>query len=156
MIELNNYDNDYDHEWHIASECEQIHVVSEYFATEGCCDQLTIMGGHGMVTDVSPTMGYWAFSGEDVVDIIVDGSGFMAVFSSDGSITSTGFRIHWSCYVGTIHQTGTYGVIELGEYDNDHDVEWHIDSDCAAVHLVSTHFEIGCCNSDPLISREFL
>ena len=92
MIQLYNYDNDYNHEWHIFSECDQIHVVSESFETEGCCDHLTIAGVE--------------YNGNDVINTVIDSDRFVAVFTSDGSITSTGFVIHWSCHFSTIHQTG--------------------------------------------------
>mgnify|MGYP000472821310 CR=1 FL=1 len=38
-------------------------------------------------------------------------------------------------------QVGRNGVIELHDYENDHDMRWIVDSDCEAVHIQSVFFD---------------
>jgi len=54
------------------------------FATEGQFDHVTIDGQE--------------YSGIAEIDQIIDGS-FSVAFSSDGSITSSGFVLEWECFV---------------------------------------------------------
>ena len=87
VIELGEYDNDQRHDWHVDSDCSSIHLVSTHFDIEGCCDLLTIAG--------------LEFSGSPVINRVIEGSSFVATFTSDGSVTRSGFTILWSCYVPT-------------------------------------------------------
>ena len=88
IIELLEYENDHNQEWRVESECDQVHIVSNLFHTEGVFDHVTIEGVE--------------YSGEFVeIDQIV-GTAFSVVFSSDGSITHTGFSLAWSCHVPII------------------------------------------------------
>ena len=82
IIELHNYENDHDHEWEVKSECEKVRIVSITFDTEGGFDHVTI--------------GDQKYSGCMNIDQVVDGT-FTVGFSSDGSITKSGFVLGWTC-----------------------------------------------------------
>ena len=100
VIELNNYENDHDQVWVVHSECESVHITSTQFATEGCCDHLTIDDE--------------LYSGTGEISQIV-GSSFTVSFSSDYSVTNTGFTLLWSCYddvsITTTESTATTTII---------------------------------------------
>lgn len=83
-IELHEYENDHDQEWHVESECAQVHILSTHFDTEGGFDHVTIEGVE--------------YSGIAEVDQLV-GPKFTVVFASDGSVTKSGFSISWACNV---------------------------------------------------------
>ena len=74
------------------------------------------------------------------INTCIDGSSFNAAFTSNENFTFASFVIHWSCY--SFRQTGSEGTLFLGKYRNNDHIEWHVDSDCTAIHLVSTHFDI--------------
>ena len=97
MIALQNYQNDHDQIWYVNSDCEHgVRIISESFSTEGCCDYVTIDGTE--------------YSGSGVaVDQLVDNY-FNVSFSSDGSITGSGFVLIWMCdgeYGSGDYTTGT-------------------------------------------------
>ena len=130
-IELNDsrYRANYVHVWDINSDCDQIEILSELFQTEACCDVLNIAETN--------------YSGRSVIDTLVDGPKFQAIFSSNEDISSSRFIINWSCY--SYNQTGEEGILMVDQYEhknNDkHDIEWNVHSNCPAVHLVSSYFE---------------
>lgn len=121
---INNINNNYAYAWSINSECDQIYIKSESFEAESPFDQLNIAGKK--------------YSGSAIINTVIDGSTFSAVLSSENNVTSAEFVINWSCQ--TYNQTGSEGILWLGLYDDNEEIEWNIDSDCYAIHLVSTHF----------------
>ena len=129
-IELGHYDNNHDITWTVESDCLYgVHVFSTYFDTESSYDEVTI--------------GENVFSGSGVeFELAMPGS-FDVSFTSDGSITATGFNIQWECIVPL-----TSGVIELVAPGNDHDESWNVASDCShGVHIISESFSTeGCCD----------
>ena len=40
-----------------------------------------------------------------------------------------------------LNSDGTGGIIALHEYENNHDQEWTVESECDRVRIVSTHFD---------------
>ena len=129
-IELGHYDNNHDITWTVESDCTGgVHVYSTYFNTESVYDQVTIGGN--------------SYSGADVVIDLEMPNSFIVSFTSDESITDTGFNINWECIPSL-----TEGIIELYSPGNDHDQDWHIESACASgVHIISESFETeGCCD----------
>ena len=67
----------------MASDCEQVSIVSTHFETENGYDYLTIDGV--------------SYSGDAVINQVV-GAEFTVHFESDYSVTDTGFTLEWSCY----------------------------------------------------------
>ena len=122
---MNNYPDNYEQGWSIKSECDNIHVISEIFQTQSCC-------AHMKIAEVK-------YTGNDAINTVIDSSSFVAVFSSDGIETLSEFVIHWSCYV--YNQTGSEGILWLGEYGNNEEIIWNINSECSSIHLQSTHFD---------------
>ena len=99
---------------------------SDSLEAETCCDHLYVAGIE--------------YSGSAVINTVLDGSTFFVVFSANESVTA-GFIIYWSCY--SYFQTGIEGKLLLVIYDTLYEViEWSINSNCSAIHLVSTHFDI--------------
>ena len=131
VIQLSEYENNHDITWTIDSVCYDIHIFSTSFDTESTYDEVTI--------------GDSTFSGSDVeVDLIMPGT-FDVRFTSDGSVTQTGFVLFWSC---RRVESGTFGVIELLAPGNDHDQDWNVASECSSgVHIISDLFSTdGCCD----------
>lgn len=125
---MNNYTNQYEYAWFIESDCDNIHVKSNLFQTEACCYYLKIA--------------QIEYNGDAELNTVIEGSSFLAKFSSDENFVSVDFHIYWSCYYSVYNQTGSEGILWIGNYDNEEEIEWIIDSDCSSIHLMSTHFDI--------------
>ena len=119
---LNTYINRYStYAWDIQSDCRQIHVSSESLQGDTCA-HLNIAGIE--------------YTGDAVINTVIEQAKFSVMFSDEYSFAE--IEIHWFC---RFNQTGSVGVLWLGSYDNNEDIEWKIESDCSAIHLVSTHFD---------------
>ena len=128
IITPNNPTRDNEHAWIIESECDQIHVKSESIEIKVCCDHFNIDRRK--------------YSGSAEINTVIDRSTFIVKFFANGNVTSAEFVIHWSCYYPAYNQTGNEGILWLGNYDNDEELKWNINSNCSSILLVSTHFDI--------------
>ena len=94
LIEVLNYENNQNVRWEVESDCTNIHVVSQFFATEEYGDYVIINGQ--------------TYSGEVNISQIITRSNFVADFHSDEINTNMGLRLNWFCLTGPFEeQTGT-------------------------------------------------
>ena len=82
-----DYADNEDISWTIQSDCDMLYIYSEVFNTEANYDFLFI--------------GDYRFDGDDEeIREIVQGSSVTIRFTSDSSITRSGFILHWRCSDG--------------------------------------------------------
>ena len=126
IITLRRNLNDNDHLWSIESECEHIHLQSDSLQSDSCCEGWRIIG----IDD----------SGGAFINAIIDGSKFQVVFSASDKETSLDLVLNWSCYF--YRQSGPEGMLFVDRYANNIDIQWNITSDCSAIILQSTEFDL--------------
>jgi len=164
-ISLENYENNQHLVWRVESDCHRVRILSTHFHTQPGHDYVQIDhqdyhgnyhthndhsygygddydGYHAEYHDHSGDADYWGvqnevFSGIAPIDLVI-GPSFNVIFSSDASITRTGFHLDWSC---DVDQRGTFGVIELREYEPGHYRVWRVEAECDQVRITSTYFD---------------
>ena len=82
VVKILNYQNNENITWPIDSDCEAVQVRSIIFQIENGFDYLTVNGQK--------------YTGNDRINIIVPQI-FLIQFTSDGTVTDTGFVLRWSC-----------------------------------------------------------
>ena len=119
FIELGEYDNYQDLSWSVNSDCDEVHIYSMRFDTEGGYDYVTI--------------GDSTFSGSNQVVNLIMPAAFEVAFHSDYSVTRTGFSLAWQCF-GAPNPNAISGIIQLFDYQNFHDqviIRYYLDDfDC--------------------------
>ena len=92
-----NYGNDETIQWNLNTDCDQVHIVSTQFAIEPDFDIVTIDNVPYSGKVGNSTMGSITGTGFlTVVDQVVPGQS-VVLFSSDGTITDSGFVLEWQC-----------------------------------------------------------
>ena len=103
-LEHRDYQISEDINWEVQTGCDSVRVYSTHFDTELNYDLL-------IINDVS-------YSGTEPISQIVTSSTFNIRFTSDSSVTATGFEVHWECALETTtpiptetDSSGTYKTI---------------------------------------------
>ena len=121
---MNNFPQTNEQVWMINSECAQIYVLSQFLNMESCCSHLKIADQK--------------YTGSEIINTVIDRPSFSAVFTPNENVGSVEFLINWFCY--SYSQRGTAGILWLGVYDSNEEIEWSINSECAAIQIESTRF----------------
>jgi hypothetical protein len=123
------YANNENNVWRINANCATVNVVATSFNTEAGYDYV-IIDGH-------------SFAGLNSVISLHLGNTFDVTFTSDGSVTRSGFDINWYCvtdFNGGV-QTGTSGTVSHQDYGNGENIVWQINADCDWVNVISTELQ---------------
>lgn len=128
-----DYMNDEDEEWEVASDCDRVYIHSEQLELEADYDYLTIDDRR--------------YTAEDQIHQLVSPM-FSVLFHSDSDTTNVGFVLHWTCVNQTFAlPSSSFTLVQNGSiihtnYENDEHEQWNIDSECDRVYIYSEQFDL--------------
>ena len=88
MIEHRDYSYNEKCRWEVHANCSLVHLTSTHLDIEMCCDLVKIDNQLDKLWD--------QHYGYSIIDTFVSGN-FTVSFSSDLTVTQTGFTLQWKC-----------------------------------------------------------